>query len=268
MALQTALPYLARRGFYEKKGGAMITEFALFVFTTLGGLAAGFYIAAAFFPLQGKGKNLLVSILPLVCIGIGGLALLMHLGRPERMFFAFSNPQAGITQEGACTGAFALVLVIDFLLTWRKGQAPRALRYVGAACALLLTVVMGLTYYNYESMPMWHALPTVPFYVVGDLAMGMLLAGTLGEPSQNKALMPTAAAFAALAAIAFAAVGAVFAGCGLSAIPFAVAAVLAAAVAICGFVKRSGATTALRWALFALFFIALVVARYAFYAAY
>ena len=246
----------------------MITEFALFVFTTLGGLAAGFYIAAAFFPLEGKVKNLLVSILPLACIGIGGLALLMHLGRPERMLYAFSNPQAGITQEGLATGVFAVVLVIDFLLTWRKGQVPRALRYVGAASALLLTIVMGFTYYNYESMPMWHALPTVLFYVVGDIAMGMLLAGAFGEPSQNKALMPVAAAFAALAAIVFAGEGAVFAGCGLSAIPFVVAAVLAAAVAVCGFVKREGASATLRWALFALFFVALVIARYAFYAAY
>ena len=268
MATRAALPYLARRGFYEMKGGAMVTEFALFVFTTLGGLAAGFYIAAAFFPLQGKGKNLLLSILPLVLIGIGGLALLMHLGRPERMFYAFSNPQAGITQEGFTTGLFAVVLVVDFLLTWRKGQAPRALRYVGAAFALLLTIVMGFTYYNYESMPMWHALPTVLFYVIGDLAMGMLLVGALSELEQSKTLAPIAAIFVALAAVVFAAEGAVFAGCGLSAIPFVVAAVLAALVAVCGFVKSDGASATLRWALFALFFVALVIARYAFYAAY
>ena len=246
----------------------MITEFALFVFTTLGGLAAGFYIAAAFFPLEGKGKNLLLSVLPLALLGIGGMALLMHLGRPERMLNAFANPQAGITQEGIATSLFGVVLVVDFLLTWRKGQAPRTLRYVGALCALLLTCAMGFTYYNYESMPMWHAIPTIPFFVVVDLALGALFVGAIDGAGREKAFWTVAGILAALAVIVFAGVAAVFSGCGLSLVPFAVAAVAAAAVAACAFLKGVGSTSSLRWALFAVFFVALVIARYAFYAAY
>ena len=70
----------------------MITEFALFVFTTLGGLAAGLYILAALFPVEGKRNNLIITIVPLVMLAIGGVALLGHLGHPERMFNAFANP--------------------------------------------------------------------------------------------------------------------------------------------------------------------------------
>ena len=113
----------------------MITEFALFIFTMIGGLACGLYIIAALFPVEGKRNNLLVSIVPLVLLAIGGIALLMHLGHPERMFNAFANPEAGITQEGICTTLFGIVLVIDLALTWFKEGAPRALRIVGAIFA-------------------------------------------------------------------------------------------------------------------------------------
>ena len=246
----------------------MITEFSLFVFTTLGGLAAGFYIAAAFFPLEGKKKNLLLSVLPVVFVGIGGVALLLHLGRPERMVFAFSNPQAGITQEGICTMLFGVVLVIDFLLTWRKGQAPRALRYVGALFALLLTLAMGFTYYNYESMTMWHALPTVPFFVVGDLALGVLFVGAFNGAGREKAFWVVAGVLAALTAVIFVAAGVTFSGCGFSMAPFIAAAVIVAVVAVCTVLKGTGLSACLRWALFVTFLIALIIARYAFYAAY
>ncbi len=246
----------------------MITEFALFVFTTLGGLAAGFYIAAAFFPLEGKGKNLLLSALPLVLLGIGGVALLMHLGRPERMLNAFANLQAGITQEGITTGLFGIALVADLLMTWRKGQAPRALRYVGALFAFLLIVVMGFTYFNYESMPMWHAIPTVPLFAVGDLALGMLFVGALDGAKREKTFWVVAAALTALAAVAFAGAGAVFSANGLSIVPFIVAAVAAVAVAACSLMKGVQASASLRWALFAALLVAVVIARYAFYAAY
>ena len=250
------------------EGSAMITEFALFIFTTIGGLAAGFYIVAAFFPLEGKRNNLLLSIIPLVCLAIGGVALLSHLGHPERMFNAFANPSAGITQEGICTSLFGIVLVIDFLLVWRKGEAPRALRFVGALFAFLLIMAMGMLYYNYESMPMWHALPTVPLFVAGDLALGALLVGALDGEAPRKALWYTAAVFAAITAMAMAGDAAVFPASGLDATPFLVAAVMAAGVAIYLFARWRTATPQIRWAVFAVLLVAIAIARYAFYAAF
>lgn len=247
----------------------MITEFALFVFTTLGGLAAGLYILAAIFPLEGKRNNLLLSIVPLVLLGIGGIALLMHLGHPERMFNAFANPEAGITQEGIATGLFGAVLVADFLLVWRNGEAPRALRIVGAIFAALLICAMGFLYYNYQSMPMWHALPTVPLFVVGDLAIGGLLVAALdGNAARNKTLTTVNAVLAVLFAITLAGAAMVFQGCGLSPLPFAIAAIAAAAGAVYLFTKGQGADSNIRWALFAVLLAAVIVARYAFYAAF
>lgn len=246
----------------------MITEFALFVFTTLGGLAAGLYILAAFFPVVGKRNNLLLSIVPLVLLGIGGIALLGHLGHPERMFNAFANPEAGITQEGITTGLFGIVLVIDLVLTWTKGECPKALRYAGALFAALLLLAMGFLYYNYQSMPMWHAIPTVPLFVVGDLAMGALFVTALDEEAAKKPLITTGAVLASLLAITLIGNAVVFSGCGLSPMPFAIAAIIAAAVAVYLFTNGEKAASGLRWGLFAALFVGIVIARYAFYAAF
>jgi anaerobic dimethyl sulfoxide reductase subunit C (anchor subunit) len=247
----------------------MIAEFALFVFTTLGGLAAGLYIMAVLFPLEGKRNNLLLSVVPLVLLGIGGVALLMHLGHPERMFNAFANPEAGITQEGITTTLFGIVLVVDLALTWFKDGAPRALRIVGAVFAALLICAMGLLYYNYQSMPMWHALPTVPLFVVGDLARGGLLVAALDEAAaQKKALATANAVLAVLLAATLVGNAVVFQGCELSPIPFAIAAVVAAAVAVYLFTNGQKAAANLRWVLFAALFVGIIIARYAFYAAF
>ena len=247
----------------------MITEFALFIFTTLGGLAAGLYLVAALFPVQGKRNNLLVTIVPLVLLAIGGVALLMHLGHPERMFNAFANPEAGITQEAIASMLFGAVLVVDFILVWTKDSCPRALRIVGAVFAALLMLAMGFLYYNYLSMPMWHALPTVPLFVVGDLAMGALFIAALDEnAARNRTLVTAGAVLAALLAVTLVGNAVVFQGCGLSPIPFAVAAVVAAAIAAYLFTNWGKAGSSMRWGLFAALFVAIVIARYAFYAAF
>ena len=247
----------------------MITEFALFIFTTIGGLACGLYIIAALFPVEGKRNNLLISIVPLVLLAIGGIALLSHLGHLERMFNAFANPEAGITQEGIATTLFGVVLVVDLALTWFKDGAPRALRIVGAIFAALLICAMGLLYYNYQSMPMWHALPTVPLFVVGDLAIGALFVMAVDEGcAKNKTLGMTAAVLTALLAITLVGNAVVFNDCGLSLAPFAIAAIIAAAVAVYVFIKGADATATLRWGLFAAFLVAIIIARYAFYAAF
>jgi len=247
----------------------MITEFALFVFTTLGGLAAGLYILAALFPVEGKRNNLIITIVPLVMLAIGGVALLSHLGHPERMFNAFANPEAGITQEGITTTLFGIVLVIDLALTWFKEGAPRALRIVGAVFAALLICAMGMLYYNYQSMPMWHALPTVPLFVVGDLAIGGLFIAAIDEQlAGNKTLATVNAVLAVLFAVTLVGNAVVFQGCGLSPVPFAIAAVVAAAVAVYLFTNWQKATSGLRWGLFIALFVGIVIARYAFYAAF
>lgn len=256
----------------------MITEFSLFVFTTVGGLSAGMYATAALF--QAKSKDLVASVLPLVLLAIGGVALLLHLGHPERLLNAFSNPQAGITQEAIASIIFGGVLIIDALLTLVKGSTPRLLRWFGGIAAVILSSVMGLAYFGYESMPAWHAIPTIPLFLLGNLAMGALLWGALNdELYQKKSFVVISIMAAALTAVVFAAERELFAQLGYSMVAPAVAIAFAVVAFVLAAVKRMTMNrlsnqreqqigSALSWAAFICIFAGVIIARYAFYAIY
>lgn len=244
----------------------MISEFSLFVFTTLGGLGAGLYAASAVFPAQGKRTNLAVPLIALACLGIGGIALLLHLGRPERMFNAFANPGSGITQEAIVSMVFGALIVVDLALVFFKGKTVRAVRIVGALAGIVLCCIMGMAYYAYDSMAAWHALPTVPMFLCGDLAMGFALLGAIdGETAGNKSFTWANIVLAIVAAVAFAAEGAQFGSVGLSPYPFIGATVLALASAGAAFLVVKKGDARMYWVAFAVMFIAVVCARYAFY---
>ena len=128
----------------------MISEFPLFLFTTLGGLAAGAYVAAAIFPdVDRKPKR--PWLFPLVCLallGVGLLGVLGHLGRPERFLLAMSNPSSMIAEEAYWSIAFGALMLVDFVLLLRRGASPRAVRVVAAVAAGALMCIMGWVYFT------------------------------------------------------------------------------------------------------------------------
>lgn len=249
----------------------MISEFPLFVFTTLGGIAAGAYVLAAIFPAAEKRKR--PWLLPLICLvllGVGGLMLLGHLGHPERMLNALANPSAGIAQEAYAMIAFGIVVLVDAVLCFAKGSCSRWLRIVGAVCAILMTIAMGMAYFTVSGIEAWASWETLPLFVVGDLAMGAAFLALLETERYGKAgFAATFAALGVLTAVSFALVGAHFAGVGCEAAPFVVGAVLALVGTAFGLLAWKGklpAKTAAALA-FAFMLVGVAVARYAFYAA-
>ena len=241
----------------------MISEFPLFLFTTLGGLAAGAYVAAAIFP-DGDRKPKRPWLFPLACLallGVGLLGVLGHLGRPERFLLAMSNPSSMI--------AVGVLMLVDFVLLLRRGTSPGAVRVVAAVAAVGLMCIMGWAYFTSYGNPAWATWQTLPLFVLGDLAMGAALWGLMREGSYRSGAF--AAAFAMLGALAVASIAlaaAHFAGLGHNALPFAAAVVLAVAGVAFGLLawkgKLSGAAPALA---FACLFAGVAAARYAFYAA-
>ena len=155
----------------------MISEFPLFLFTTLGGLAAGAYVAAAIFPdVDRKPKR--PWLFPLACLallGVGLLGVLGHLGRPERFLLAMSNPSSMIAEEAYWSIAFGVLMLVDFVLLLRRGASPRAVRVVAAVAAGALMCIMGWAYFTSYGNPAWAAWQTLPLFVLGDLAMGSAL---------------------------------------------------------------------------------------------
>lgn len=250
----------------------MISEFPLFAFTTLGGLAAGAYAVSAFFPSGGRDAKR-PWLFPLACIvllGAGLLGVLGHLGRPERFLFALSNPSSMIAEEAYWSIVLGIFMVVDLVLLARKGASPRAVRILGAVAALGLVCIMGNAYFTAYGNPVWAAWPTLALFVLGDVAMGAALFGLFdSERYRTGAFAAVSAVLSALAAAGMVAVAVRFAGFGFEAAPFVVGAVLAVAGAVCALLAWKGKllerTAAI--AVLACLVVGVAVARYAFYAA-
>lgn len=256
----------------------MIAEFPLFLFTTLGGLAAGAYAVAACLPSDGgaetrSGETGRAWIFPIACIallGVGLLGVLGHLGRPERFLLALSNPSSMIAEEAYWSIAFGLLMLVDLVLLACKGASSRAVRALAGACGIVLMCIMGWAYFTSYGNPAWAVWPTLPLFVLGDLAMGAALVGALdGGWYHVRAFVGAAVAFALAAAASMGAACAQFAAVGRGIAPFVVGAVLAVVAAAFALAAHAGklAPRAASWIAFACVLVGVVVARYAFYAA-
>lgn len=249
----------------------MISEFPLFVFTTFAGLAAGAYAASAAFPDKSEAKRpWLFPLAMLALLAIGLLGCLGHLHHPERFMNALWNPMAGITQEAYLSILFGIALAADFVLCVAKGAAPRPLRIVGAVFGVLLTCVMGYAYSTTLGVAAWSTPVTIPLFVFGDLAMGAALWAALAPGAcAGKPFRYTVIAVEAVLACTLAAVAARFGSLDFSAAPFVAAIVLAPVAHLALFLAAKPAERPwVAWAAFACVLVGVVVARYAFYAAY
>lgn len=254
---------------------AVITELPLFVFTTFAGLSAGAYASAAFFPPKSRREKSerpwTLHAACLVLLAIGMLGSLMHLGHPERMLNAFSNPLAPITLEGYLSSAFGLVVLADAVINITKGRSVRPLMIVGGLLSIALVCVMGWAYFTCFGIPAWNLTYTLPFFIAGSIAAGMGMTAVIDNSLMTG--KPFFFAFAILQAIFGASIIALsvhfynlgeswgLLGIGLAIGP--IASTVISAVGIAG--KKPPSCIAV--IAFALAFIGMAVARYGFYMA-
>lgn len=247
----------------------MFSELPLFFFTLAGGLAAGMYAAMACFPkIENTKRTWLVPAVALVLLAIGGVALLMHLGHPERMLKAFRNISAGITQEGYATIVFGIVVVIDLILTLKNKASSRPLRIVGAVVGLILVLVMANAYYTIITNHALHSWETFALFVTSAAAMGFAFA-VMVSGSTDEIVLPakTTAILGILAAVAMIFEGVRYMANDVSIVPFVVGAVIAIAGAICAWLVSEKKVPGLAVVAFVCLLIAVAVTRYAFYLA-
>lgn len=182
----------------------MISEFPLFVFTTLGGLSAGLVMAMALFPPAEKQERPWLSpLVALALLGVGMLGVLFHLKRPALFLLALRNPAAGIAQEAYCGIVLGLLLLALLIVCWRKGEAPKVLVWAAAVVSLILTFIMGFAYVVNVGTAAWANWTTVPLFVVGDIAMGLALWAVLSKEAFSKRpfVLATIIALAVLALV-------------------------------------------------------------------
>ncbi len=246
-----------------------MTEFPLFLFTTLGGIAAGACAVRAVLPLTKERKQ--TWLFPLICIallGIGLIGVLFHLARPAMFLNALANPQAGIAQEAYCSIVFGLLLLADLICDLkRKDGSPRVLQIICGAVGLILTFIMGMSYVGNFGVPAWTTWATVAQFVVGDIAFGTALYLAFDKDALSK--VPFRATFIAVAAV-FAIVlvfeGTHFNAVGLDSLLFWVSIIfMLAGIALAAINKRKDVPKSLYAAALACVFIGVCVARWAFY---
>lgn len=247
----------------------MITEFPLFVFTTLVGIAAGAYVFAAIFPNDEAPKRPWVfPLVALVLVGVGSLASVTHVGRPQLIFGILANPTASLTLEAAFAGVLALVAFVDCVFAFVKKHESRAIRAVGAVAGLAAVCVITYAYATSYGNPAWTAAPTLPLLLLGGLAAGAGLWALFStDAMRDTRFAVTSGAAAVLFAVVLAWQASVYAGLGESVATLVAGAILAAVAGVLAFVaprvKFGGAGAVC----LVLAVLALCVSRYGFYLA-
>lgn len=157
----------------------------LFLFTLLGGLGAGTYVAETFLQKErNESKPWLVPLIAVVVFVVGTVAATFHVSNIERIFTAQVNFGAGMVMEIAVAGCFLVLVLADLIVTATKKGSPYALRVVTAVVGLVSIITMGVAYVDVYGVEVWTNAPaTILVFLGGDLAMGVALLALVSSAS-------------------------------------------------------------------------------------
>lgn len=251
--------------------GEMISDFPLFIFTVLSGIAAGGYVGAALLPNANveKGRPWLFPLVSLALVAVGGIAAFMHLGRPALAYHMLGNLASPLMLEGASAVCLAVVSVVDIVVSCKGSKGARAVRIVGAVFGVALMAAMTYAYATSYGNAVWSAGPTYLLFVVGSLAGGVSLWAAMTRSLRPLATRVMAALNGVFACVlAWQAV--VFSDAGADGVPCIVAGALLAVVGTivaCVLPKAKQKPQVILVAAAVLSIAAVVVSRYGFYLA-
>lgn len=249
---------------------------SLYLFTMLGGLAAGTYVFETCFTRQRdkEGRPWLVPLVVVILFALGLIAAVTHISSIPRafesVFAGMVNFGAGMTQEVIVSVCFLVLAIVDLIVTFVRKDSPFALRVVTAVVGVGCIFMMGMAYIDVYGVPAWTNAPaTILAFLAGDLAMGLALYAVLDKASyvDNKGLRVTSYIVNAVLAVALILEAVVFAGFGEDVVAQVVGLVIAPVVSIVVVAvapKLKGSTAAI--IVCAASIIGVAIARFAFYA--
>lgn len=247
-----------------------MSELPLLVFTCLTGLSAGSYFIATVFGLVQKRtyRTLAFDVVCLVALGVGLLGVLFHLGHPERFLNAFANPTSMITQEAYWSIPLGILMIIDAALLWRKKKSGNVLPMIISIVCLGLMCVTTIEYLTSYGIAGWAEWPTFFLFLFADIAMGAAFVSAFLKIEIDRTVALVCMVLYVVLCVGFIAEAVVFSGLAVGAVPFIVSFVLTLVATVMGIDPLRGKKLDMtkRWILFALVFVSIVVARYAFYA--
>ena len=162
----------------------------LFVPTYLfcGGLAAGLFVVAVLADFAGLAARRFealsrgAALLALPVLGVAGITLTLHLGKPERGLgfpLFFTNYHSWMTRGGWVLGA-AAPLVLAYAALWYFGvwaAVRRALGIVGLPVLAFLAVYTGLLLSGAGFVPLWSSEHLPWLFLTSGLTTGTAAAG-------------------------------------------------------------------------------------------
>lgn len=154
---------------------------SLIVFTVLSGLGMGMI---AWIGLGiGDESHLfgwIAGPLALVIAGVGGVASVGHLGRPDRAWRAFTQWRSSWLSREACLMVVCKVTFTLYLALWLLLDVEIALLgWIAAAMALATVYATAMIYAQLRTVPRWSGAPTPQMFLIFALAGGMLANGML-----------------------------------------------------------------------------------------
>ena len=248
---------------------------SLYLFTLLGGLAAGTYVSETCFQRTRASKRpWLVPLVVVVLFAAGMIAASTHVHSIPRAFDSIANGTvnfgSGMVKEVVLSACFFVLAVIDLIVTFARKGSPFALRAVTAVAALACIVLMGVAYIDVYGISVWCNAPaTVLTFLAGDLAMGLGLCALLGSADLDSgAVRGALVAVAAVLAVGLGLEIAAFMGEGLNPAAEIAGLIIAPVVSVVAVALASKFQN--KTALAVVVCIAMVagvaIARYAFYA--
>ena len=154
---------------------------SLIVFTVLSGLGMGM-IAWVGLGLGDWDHTFgwVAGFLALVIGGIGGVASVGHLGRPDRAWRAFTQWRSSWLSREACLMVTAKVTFTLYLALWLLfGVQVSVLGWLAAFLAMATVYATAMIYAQLRTVPRWSGTPTPFLFVVLSLAGGLLATGSI-----------------------------------------------------------------------------------------
>lgn len=167
----------------------METQWPLVVFTLFVCLSCGLIGAESVLCLRGKGKEIHFQTLvaSAVALVIGGLGSFTHLQHWERIFNGFGHLSSGITQELIGCVFMGIVMVVWFVLWYRKKEMGRAVAIVSLVVAAGMVFATAHSYLM-PARPAWAML--IVYYLGNACLMGGVGIWAVIVAAKKDALVP------------------------------------------------------------------------------
>ncbi len=248
---------------------------SLYLFTLLGGLAAGAYVFETCLRRNREGaRPWLIPVVVVVLFAVGLIAAATHIHSIPRAFESlFSgtiNFGAGMIWEVIAAGVFLILALVDMIIVLVKKASPYVLRLITAIVGVICIILMGTAYINVYGNVVWTNAPaTILTFLAGGLSVGLSLYALLASADYaDKSLRYTSIAMNVVLAVGFCLEIAAFSGAGFSIVSQVAGLIVApvASIVIVALSSKIKNKNLVALLVFAVSIIGVAVARYAFYA--